>query len=162
MGSETTTAATGKVGVVRRDPMAMRPFCGYNMADYFSHWLGMGGRVANPPKIFMVNWFRKDEKGRFMWPGFRENSRVLKWMIDRIEGRSTGRETPLGVIPEYQEFELDGLDFDREGFERLFTLDPADWEKEVQEVESFYKDFGERLPGELKKQLESLKQGLRG
>ncbi len=162
MGSETTTAATGKVGVVRRDPMAMRPFCGYNMADYFSHWLGMGARVTNPPKIFMVNWFRKDEKGRFIWPGFRENSRVIKWMIDRIEGKSSGRETPLGIIPEYQEFELDGLDFDREGFESLFSLDPEDWEKEAGEVESFYEGFGERLPGALKKQLEILKKGFRG
>lgn len=159
MGSETTTAATGKVGVVRRDPMAMRPFCGYNMADYFGHWLKIGESASHLPRIFMVNWFRKDDKGRFIWPGFRENSRVIKWMIDRIEGKADAGETPIGHVPRYEEFNLEGLDFSRGEFENLFHLNSDDWKKEAEEVEAFYTEFGDRLPEKLKEELGNLKKG---
>jgi phosphoenolpyruvate carboxykinase (GTP) len=156
-GSETTTAAVGEVGVVRRDPMAMLPFTGYNMADYFAHWLRIGKRLSNPPKIFVVNWFRKDEAGKFIWPGFRENSRVIKWMMDRIKGRVTARETPIGLMPHPQDLDLSGLSLSGGIMERLFELKPDEWKKEVQEVERFYGQFGDRLPGQLRAQLETLK-----
>jgi phosphoenolpyruvate carboxykinase (GTP) len=158
MGSETTTAATGKVGIVRRDPMAMRPFCGYNMTDYFSHWLRMGARMSAPPKIFYVNWFRKDDEGNFIWPGFRENFRVIKWMIDRINNRVDARETPVGLLPNIDDINLDGLDISRDTMEKLFEINNDDWKREVEEVEGFYSEFGENLPGELTDQLKNLKK----
>jgi phosphoenolpyruvate carboxykinase (GTP) len=108
MSTETTAAITGQVGVVRRDPMAMIPFCGYNMGSYFAHWLAMGPRLANPPKIFRVNWFRRDAEGRFLWPGYGENARILKWMVDRIHGRGKAVETPLGFIPTADALDLTG------------------------------------------------------
>jgi len=157
MGSETTTAAIGKVGVVRRDPMAMRPFCGYNMGDYFSHWLEMGRKIKNPPKIFLVNWFRKDEEGRFMWPGFRENSRVIKWMIDRINDRAVAKDSPIGLLPGPGDMDLSGLDISGDVMERLFEVNPDEWKAEVEDMDKFYSEF-DRLPDELKKQLEALKK----
>ena len=114
MGSETTAAAAGAVGVLRRDPMAMLPFCGYNIGDYFAHWLKMRGAIKKPPRIFMVNWFRKGADGNFIWPGYGENLRVLKWMLDRIHGRAKGRETPVGIVPDEAELDLKGLDLSRE------------------------------------------------
>ncbi len=160
MGSETTTAATGKVGVVRRDPMAMRPFCGYHMAEYFRHWLQMGSRLKDVPRIFMVNWFRKDEQGRFIWPGFRENSRVLKWMIDRIRSSVDARETPIGYVPYYEDMVLEGLNLDRNTFEKLTEIDRDEWLREVEEIDSFYGSLGSRLPGELKGELVRLRESL--
>ncbi len=160
MGSETTTAATGKVGVVRRDPMAMRPFCGYHMAEYFRHWLQMGSRLKDVPRIFMVNWFRKDEQGRFIWPGFRENSRVLKWMIDRIRSSVDARETPIGYVPYYEDMVLEGLNLDRNTFEKLIEIDRDEWLREVEEIDSFYGSLGSRLPGELKGELVRLGESL--
>lgn len=160
MGSETTNAATGKVGIVRRDPMAMRPFCGYNMADYFSHWLNTGRRLSNPPKIFMVNWFKKDESGNFIWPGFRENARVIKWMIDRIKGNIPVRETPLGLMPQIEDLYLNGIDISGESLERLFEVVPDEWKREADEVEGFYMEFGSRLPGKLKDHLKRLRESL--
>ncbi len=160
MGSETTTAATGKVGVVRRDPMAMRPFCGYHMAEYFRHWLQMGSRLKDVPRVFMVNWFRKDEQGRFIWPGFRENSRVLKWMIDRIRSSVDARETPIGYVPYYEDMVLEGLNLDRNTFEKLIEIDRDEWLREVEEIDSFYGSLGSRLPGELKGELVRLRESL--
>ncbi len=160
MGSETTSAATSQVGIVRRDPMAMLPFCGYNMGDYFAHWLSFASRVKNPPRVFMVNWFRKDESGAFIWPGFRDNSRVLKWMIDRIEGKVDARETALGRVPHIRDLDVTGIDISEEDMRKLFEVSPEEWKKEVEDIEAFYARFGARIPSELKEQLASLKRRL--
>jgi len=157
LGSETTTAAAGAVGVVRRDPMAMLPFCGYNMADYFGHWLS-GLKITNPPKIFLVNWFKKDASGNFIWPGFKDNSRVIKWMLDRIKGKVGARETPVGFMPHMKDLMLDGLDVSGDTMEKLFEINPAEWKKEIEGIEAFYAQFGERLPKELTRQLQTLKK----
>ncbi len=149
MASETTAAATGAVGVTRRDPMAMLPFCGYNMADYFRHWLEMGRRIPHPPKIFHVNWFRKDADGKFLWPGFGENVRVLKWILERVEGRGKAVETPIGFVPTRDALTLDGLDISRETLEKLLRVDPADWTAELEGIHKFFEKFGRKLPEEL-------------
>jgi phosphoenolpyruvate carboxykinase (GTP) len=161
LGSETTTAATGEVGVVRRDPMAMIPFCGYNMADYCRHWLGMEERAKDLPTIFFVNWFQKDANGKFIWPGFRDNFRVIKWMMDRIKGRVKGINTPIGVIPAYEELELKGLDIDRETYNKLFEIDKEKWKKEIEEIKAFYSQFGPRLPERLMEYLIRLEEELK-
>ncbi|HET7294474.1 MAG TPA: phosphoenolpyruvate carboxykinase (GTP) [Vicinamibacteria bacterium] len=160
MGSETTAAATGKVGVVRRDPMAMLPFCGYNMADYFGHWLKMGRAVSRPPAIFHVNWFRQDASGRFLWPGFGQNLRVLLWMIDRIQGRGSAVETPVGLVPAPDAFNLDGLDMPRATLEELLRVDRDEWAEEVPEIRAFFERFGARLPEDLSRSLDKLAQRL--
>ena len=146
MASETTAAATGAVGVPRRDPMAMLPFCGYNMADYFGHWLEMGRRIPHPPKIFHVNWFRKGADGKFLWPGFGDNVRVLKWMLERIEGKGAATETPIGCVPAANALTLDGLNVTRATMEELLRVDPAAWIKEHAETGAFFEEFGKRLP----------------
>jgi phosphoenolpyruvate carboxykinase (GTP) len=161
-GSETTTAAAGQVGVVRRDPMAMIPFAGYNMGDYFAHWLEVGRRLADPPKIFMVNWFQKDDRSGFLWPGYRENSRVLKWMIDRIRGRVGARETPIGLLPHLQDLHLGGLELPQGRLEELFALKRDEWEKETAEIEQFYAQFGDRIPAALQEHFRKMKTGLGG
>jgi phosphoenolpyruvate carboxykinase (GTP) len=146
MASETTAAATGKVGVTRRDPMAMLPFCGYNMADYFAHWLAMGPKLKKPPKIFHVNWFRRDADNKFLWPGYGENVRVLKWMLDRIEGRAGATDTPIGCVPTPSSLTLDGLAISRGTLEELLAVNPSDWTEEERGVDEFFAKFGDRLP----------------
>jgi phosphoenolpyruvate carboxykinase (GTP) len=160
MASETTAAATGAVGVTRRDPMAMLPFCGYNMADYFRHWLEMGRKVANPPKIFHVNWFRKGEDGKFLWPGYGENVRVLKWMLERIQGRAKATETPIGFVPVSGSLTLDGLSISVDTMRQLLNVDSQAWAEEQQGVRKFFEKFGKRLPEELAKEQEKLEQRL--
>jgi len=149
MGSEMTAAAAGTIGKVRRDPMAMLPFCGYHMGDYFRHWIVMQKRLTETPRIFHVNWFRKDDHGKFIWPGFRENLRVLKWIVDRSRGRALGRETPIGWIPRYEDIEWDGMDFSKDSFDQLQSFDKAAWRREVMDHEELFLDIHDRLPKEL-------------
>jgi phosphoenolpyruvate carboxykinase (GTP) len=152
MASETTAATTGDVGITRRDPMAMLPFCGYNMADYFQHWLDMGKKIPNPPKIFHVNWFRKGADGKFLWPGYGENVRVLKWILERVEGRGDAKETPIGYVPTRTGLTLDGLKTSPEALDELFRVDADDWESDLADSREFLAKFGERLPTELRKE----------
>ena len=156
MASETTFAITGPGGVTRRDPMAMLPFCGYNMADYFRHWLDMGAKMKKPPKIFNVNWFRKDAAGKFLWPGYGENVRVLKWMLDRIEGRAAATETPIGCVPTPSSLTLDGLNISRDTMKELLSVDSNDWIAEDQAVGEFFRKFGDRLPKALTEEQKAL------
>ena len=161
MSSETTAAASGAVGTLRRDPMAMLPFCGYNMGDYFGHWLEMGEKLGDKaPKIFNVNWFRLDDEGNFIWPGFGDNMRVLLWMLDRCEGKVGAKETPIGYVPEIDDLDMEGLDISKETLADLLNVDKDIWKDEAAGIEEFYKKFGDRLPAELKKQLDELKARL--
>jgi phosphoenolpyruvate carboxykinase (GTP) len=149
MGSETTAAASGAVGVLRRDPMAMLPFCGYNIGDYFAHWLKMRGVIKKPPRIFMVNWFRKDAGGNFIWPGYGENLRVLKWMLDRIHGRAGGRETPVGIVPNEADLDLKGLDLGPQAVREALAVRPAEWTAELESAAEFFEKIGPTMPKEL-------------
>jgi phosphoenolpyruvate carboxykinase (GTP) len=160
LASETTAAATGKVGVVRRDPMAMLPFCGYNMGDYFSHWLRMGKALTHPPRVFHVNWFRQGHDGRFLWPGFGQNLRVLLWMLDRIKGTASGVETPIGQTPRPQDMNLDGLSLSASDLSAMLSVDREEWAAEVPEIRGFFDRFGERLPASLSDSLDALAQRL--
>src|SRR5229473_2448504 len=156
MASETTAAITGDVGVTRRDPMAMLPFCGYNMGDYFGHWLEMGRNIPHPPKIFHVNWFRKGADGKFLWPGFGDNVRALKWILERVEGRGAAQETPIGYVPAKNGLTLDGLKISDEALNELLRVNPGDWELELEDSKQFLAKFGERLPGEIREEHEKL------
>ena len=161
MSSELTAAQFGKLGKVRHDPMAMLPFCGYNMADYFTHWLEMGERLANPPKIFHVNWFRRDHEDRFLWPGYGENLRVLEWILRRAEGETGAVKTPLGYIPERDGLNLEGLSVDDATIARLFAIDTAVWLKEVEDHRQFFKQFERRFPAALFAECDALEKRLR-
>ena len=157
-GSETTAAAAGAVGVVRRDPMAMLPFCGYHMGDYFKHWIEMGEVLGDKaPKIFNVNWFRVDEEGHFIWPGFGDNLRVLEWILKRCENEVDAEETAIGYVPKAEDINLEGLDFSVETLKGILAVDNAKWAKEAAGVEEFYTKFGDKLPAELRAELEGLK-----
>ncbi len=162
MASETTAAAAGAVGVVRRDPMAMLPFCGYHMGDYFAHWLAMGEKLGDKaPKIFNVNWFRTDDEGNFIWPGFGDNMRVLNWIIDRCEGKADADETAIGYVPKAEDIHLTDLDFDIETLKSILKVDKDIWTAEAAEIEEHYKKFGDKLPAQLRQQLENLKAALK-
>ena len=162
LSSETTAAATGQVGVVRRDPMAMLPFIGYNAGDYFNHWITIGKQndVAKLPRIYYVNWFRRDDEGNFLWPGFGENSRVLKWIIERIDGQAEAVETPIGHVPAPDALDTDGLDLTREQLEQALAVDVEDWKKEIPQITEWFEKFGESLPAVLWTELDSLKARL--
>jgi phosphoenolpyruvate carboxykinase (GTP) len=160
LASETTAAATGNVGIVRRDPMAMVPFCGYNMADYFGHWLAMGKRIPHAPKIFHVNWFRKGADGKFLWPGYGENVRVLKWILERVEGCGAAQETPIGYVPARGALTLDGMNISASTVDDLMRVDAEDWEQELIDIKEFFQKFGDRLPRELNVERENLSQRL--
>jgi len=152
LSSETTAAATGKVGVLRRDPMAMLPFCGYNMGDYFAHWVDVGKKLAKPPKIFRTNWFRTGDSGKFLWPGFGDNLRVLKWILERCEGRGEVVETPIGCVPGKNAIDRKGTDLSDEAMATLLKVDPAEWAEAVQGQEDFLNSFGSHLPKEMREE----------
>jgi len=156
LSSETTAAATGKVGVLRRDPMAMLPFCGYNMGDYFAHWVSVGNKLSNPPKIFRTNWFRTGENGKFLWPGFGDNLRVLKWCLERCEGRGEVMETPIGCVPTVNAIDRKGTDLTDEAMKTLLKVDPAEWAEAVHGQEDFFNSFGAHLPKEMREEHENL------
>ena len=160
MASETTAAASGAVGVVRRDPMAMLPFCGYNMGDYFAHWLEMGKKIKKQPKIFNVNWFRTDDEGHFIWPGFGDNLRVLEWIMGRCEGTANAVETPIGYQPTENDINIEGLDMDKKTLAGLLDVDKELWRQDAAGIEEFYAKF-DRLPDEMRNQLEKLKANLK-
>jgi phosphoenolpyruvate carboxykinase (GTP) len=160
MASETTAAATGAVGVVRRDPMAMLPFCGYNMGDYFGHWLRMGAHLTQPPQIFRVNWFRMSPEGKYLWPGFGENLRVLRWIVGRVYGEVGAAETPVGYLPHPKDIDVTGLDVSQEVLEELLAIDRPKWLEAVAGQREFLKQFGERLPKEIKQENGALEQRL--
>ena len=162
MASETTAAAAGAVGVVRRDPMAMRPFVGYDMGDYFAHWLEMGKRIPNPPKIFNVNWFRTDDNGHFIWPGFGDNMRVLMWILDRCEGKADAVETPIGYEPKPEDINIEGLDgITVDTIKELLDIDKKVWLENAQGIREFYAQIGDRVPKELYDELDKLEEQLK-
>ncbi|MFB3895983.1 MAG: phosphoenolpyruvate carboxykinase (GTP) [bacterium] len=155
-GSETTAAASLKVGVLRRDPMAMLPFCGYNMGDYFNHWLKLGKKMSQPPRIYAVNWFRVDENDKFIWPGFGDNIRVLKWVIERVTNKVGAKETPIGLLPELKDLDLAGLNIPQNNLEKLFEVNPTEWQDELQDIEKFLTQFGDHMPSELWQEYKTL------
>ncbi|MCH2550127.1 MAG: phosphoenolpyruvate carboxykinase (GTP) [Alphaproteobacteria bacterium] len=159
MGSEATAAADNQAAI-RRDPMAMLPFCGYNMADYWTHWLNLGNKLENAPKIFRVNWFRKDSEGNFIWPGFGENMRVLEWIVERVNGHNDANDTPIGWMPNYEDLNWNGLDFSPELFSKIMTIDAADAMLEAEAQKDLFDEFGDRLPQELEQQRQHLKERL--
>jgi len=160
-GSETTAAAAGKVGVLRRDPFAMLPFCGYNMGDYFRHWINMGKLISRPPKIFSMNAFRVDENGKFMWPGFGDNIRVLKWVLDRVHGRVGARETPIGLVPKVEDINSYGLDVPADDLKKLFEFKPDEWGPELEDIKKFLDGFGRHVPYEIRQKYEDLASRVR-
>ena len=161
MGSEATAAAIGQAAI-RRDPMAMLPFCGYNMADYWRHWIDMGAKISNPPGIFRVNWFRKDENGKFMWPGFGENMRVLKWIVDRVKGKAEAVESPFGTMPKRKDLVWEGLDFDTDTFYSIMDIAKANGLAEAEELKGHFGQFGDKLPPEMEAERQKLAERLEG
>ena len=162
VGSEQTAAAEGKVGTVRRDPMAMLPFMGYHVGDYLSHWIDLGKNAdaAKLPKIFYVNWFRRGDDGRFLWPGFGENSRVLEWIIGRIEGEVTGEQTPIGIVAKPEEFNLDGLDVENQDLVEALAVNSEEWERELPLIDELFDFVGDKLPSSLRDELAALRERL--
>lgn len=162
VSSQTTAAAAGAVGKLRHDPFAMLPFCGYNMGDYFQHWLNTGAKSTNEklPRIYYVNWFRKDENGRFIWPGFGENSRVLKWIFERVNGGADAEETPIGLVPAEGALDVEGLTIDKEQLASLFHIDKEAWKEEVEELRGYFKIFGDKLPEGIEEELDDLEKRL--
>ena len=160
MASETTAAAAGAVGVVRRDPMAMRPFVGYNMGDYFAHWLEMGKKIPHAPKIFHVNWFRTDDEGHFIWPGFGDNMRVLLWILDRVAGKVDAKETAIGYVPNADDINIEGLDLSKDTLKGLLEVDVPSWKQDIGNIKEFYDLVGERVPAELREELDALDKRL--
>ena len=156
MGSETTAAAAGTVGEVRRDPFAMLPFCGYHVGDYFQHWLAMGKRVAHPPRIFSVNWFRKDANGKFVWPGFGQNMRVLRWVVERCAGRANAHDTATGLAPSYGDLDWTGTDFDADHFAGVMDVDRAQWQRELASHDELFAKLGSKRPATLQQERERL------
>jgi phosphoenolpyruvate carboxykinase (GTP) len=162
MGSETTAAAAGKVGMLRRDPMAMLPFCGYNMGNYFRHWINMGRLMTKPPRIYSMNAFRVDERGKFLWPGFGENIRILKWVIDRVNGRVGAKETPLGLVPQLNGFPTEGLNVPSENLQKLFEVKAGEWREEIQDIGASLDRFGHHLPYEIRHDFTRMAARLQG
>jgi len=162
LSSETTAASTGEVGLVRRDPMAMLPFIGYNAGDYLDHWLTIGksADAAQLPRIYYVNWFRRDHEGHFLWPGFGENSRVLKWVVERIEGRANATETPIGYVPTPNSLDTDGLDMTPEQIKAALHVSPQEWTAEIPQIQEWFDKFGDSLPSTLLTELDGLKKRL--
>ena len=162
MASETTAAAAGAIGVVRRDPMAMRPFVGYNMGDYFAHWLEMGKKIPHAPKIFNVNWFRTDDEGHFIWPGFGDNMRVVMWILARCAGEVDAVETPIGYVPKPEDINIEGLDgVTVDTIKNLLTIDKNSWLEDVENIKAFYKQVGDRVPQEMYDELATLEANLK-
>ena len=161
VASERTAAQFGKLGEVRRDPMAMLPFCGYNMADYFRHWLEMGKRIVKPLKIFHVNWFRTDEKARFLWPGYGENLRVIEWILDRCNNKIEAVETPIGYIPKISDIDMTGLNLPAGTLERLFSINRKEWLEELKDIKKFFMQFKKDLPSELWQEYRALLERLK-
>ena len=160
VASEMTAAAIGGAGQVRRDPMAMKPFCGYNFADYWNHWLSFAGKSDKLPKLFHVNWFRRDQAGKFMWPGFGDNLRVLKWIVDRCEGTASANETAIGFLPNPEDIDTSGLDITDETMQALLSVDPAEWQTEIAEIGEYLETYGSRLPNKLREELEKVSNAL--
>ena len=160
VGSETTAANIGEVGVVRRDPMAMKPFCGYNFGDYFAHWLSFAERCDKLPGVFHINWFRQDDEGNFIWPGFGENLRVLRWIIDRVEGRVGAHETPIGFLPNPEDIDMSGLDVSKDVMHDLTSIDIHQWQDEMDAIDEYFDTFGDRIPAALREELAKVKAGL--
>jgi len=160
MASETTAAAVGQVGVVRRDPMAMQPFCGYNFGDYWQHWLDVGARLRQPPRIYHVNWFRRDAQGKFLWPGYGENLRVLAWMLERCAGKAGASDSAIGWLPRQEDLNVDGLGVGRDALTALLNVDPALWRKEVAEIGEYLSRYGSRLPATLLEELTATERRL--
>lgn len=161
MASETTAATTGAVGVVRRDPMAMLPFCGYNMGDYWQHWLDMGEKITNPPAIFNVNWFRTDDEGNFIWPGFGDNMRVLEWILKRAEGTVDAVETEIGFMPKAEDINIEGCDIDRETLEGILKVEKEYWREDIAGIREFYGKFGDKLPEYLKNEIDAMEERMK-
>jgi len=163
MASETTAAAAGAVGNLRRDPFAMLPFCGYNMADYFAHWLEIGATAPDRdllPKIFYVNWFRKNADGKWLWPGYGDNSRVLEWVFNRVGGEAKATDTPIGWVPGTPDIDVAGLDVTEDDMAELLRVDAAEWRAEVPSIREHYAQFGDRLPAALDKEVDALEERL--
>jgi phosphoenolpyruvate carboxykinase (GTP) len=160
VASETTAAAAGQVGIVRRDPMAMKPFAGYNFGDYWAHWLNVGKRLTNPPKIFHVNWFRRDAAGKFLWPGYGENLRVIAWMLERCAGKAKANETAIGNLPGPSDLNLKGLSVSANAMAELLAVDKNQWRAEAQDIRSYVDEFGNRVPAALRAEIDALERRL--